>query len=96
MDETTQQLMNEINSLKEELAAFKQLYSVHQHNDIDGTNHLRKNIILDQDQGIIVGVGGMLSNSSATGSVDDVYNLYTAIGPDSNSLSLGNTSLNMQ
>lgn len=52
---TNEQILAELRKVQQELQAFKNEYSIHQHNDVDGTNHLRKNIVLDQDQSVVVG-----------------------------------------
>ncbi len=52
---TNQQLQTQLFNLQQEFESFKQKYTVHQHDDVDGTYHLRKNIILDQDQSMVVG-----------------------------------------
>ncbi len=52
MDKNNQ---NEIEQLKKRLETLEKKYAVHQHNDIDGTNHLRKTYRLDADQAGIIG-----------------------------------------
>lgn len=54
---TNEELLNEINQLKQELNQFKYEYSKHQHSDIDGTNSLRKSFSLDNDQFGTIGLG---------------------------------------
>lgn len=53
---TNEELVNKINQLENELKQFKYDYSKHQHSNVDGTNLLRKNISLDSDQSLSVGL----------------------------------------
>lgn len=77
MEVTNQQLYKLIQNLQQEITDLKQGYSVHQHDDIDGTNHLRKNIVLDQDQSVVV---GCLQAITATGfNPTDGVNFFGAI-----------------
>lgn len=55
MAKTIEQLEKELEKLKGELKTFKQSYSIHQHNNSDGTKQLRKTLFLDQDQVYTVG-----------------------------------------
>lgn len=55
MPESNEQLLRRIEKLENELKQFKQQYAIHQHANTDGTNRLRKNIVLDQDQTYTVG-----------------------------------------
>lgn len=48
-------LLNRIGTLENRLRDLERRYSLHQHNDVDGTNHLRKNFFLDADQAGIIG-----------------------------------------
>jgi hypothetical protein len=48
-------LEQKINSLEQKLKTLEEKYAVHQHNDTDGTLHLRKNFFLDYDQAGIIG-----------------------------------------
>lgn len=50
-------LENRIRELESKIKTLEGKYAVHQHNDIDGTNQLRKSIKLDADQAAIVGDG---------------------------------------
>lgn len=50
-----QNLENRIAQLEQKLKTLEAKYAVHQHNDTDGTNHLRKNFFLDADQAGIIG-----------------------------------------
>lgn len=58
---TNEELVNEINQLKQELNKFKYEYSKHQHSDVDGTNSLRKSFNLDNDQFANIGLGSLAS-----------------------------------
>lgn len=58
---TNDELLNEINQLKQELNKFKYEYSKHQHSDVDGTNSLRKSFNLDNDQFANIGLGSLAS-----------------------------------
>lgn len=72
-----QDLQNQINQLKQELNQLKQSYSVHQHDNVDGTNYLRKNIVLDFDQSMVV---GCMQCITATGfNATDGMNYFGAI-----------------
>lgn len=55
MDESN--LQQRMNQLEQRLATFENKYATHQHSNTDGTNYLRKNIVLDADQAITVGDG---------------------------------------
>ena len=57
---TNEELVNKINQLENELKQFKYDYSKHQHSNVDGTNLLRKNISLDGDQSLNVGLQQMV------------------------------------
>ena len=96
MTDNTLQLAQEIQDLRQEIELLKSRYAVHQHDDVDGTNHLRKNIVLDKDQSIVIGTGGIVTDSNATGSVSDIYNFYTTVGPDTGPTIFGNQSPNLQ
>lgn len=77
MPKTTEQLERELATLKQEFDTFKNQYRDHQHNDVDGTYHLRKNIVLDQDQSMVV---GCLQAITATGyNPTDGVNFFGAI-----------------
>lgn len=56
---TNDELLNEINKLKQELDKLKYEYSKHQHSDVDGTNSLRKSLNLDLDQTAQIGLGSI-------------------------------------
>lgn len=56
---TNDELLNEINKLKQELDKLKYEYSKHQHSDVDGTNSLRKSFNLDLDQTAQIGLGSI-------------------------------------
>lgn len=58
---TNEELLNEINQLKQELNKFKYEYSKHQHSDVDGTTSLRKSFNLDNDQFANIGLGTIAS-----------------------------------
>ena len=74
---TNQQLYKLVTDLQREVSDLKQKYSVHQHDDVDGTNHLRKNIVLDQDQSLVV---GCFQAITATGyNPTDGVNFFSAI-----------------
>jgi len=50
-------LENRIAQLEQKLKTLEAKYAVHQHNDVDGTNHLRKSFRLDADQSGTIGDG---------------------------------------
>ena len=54
MDKNLEKRMTE---LENRLKTFEGKYAIHQHSNTDGTNYLRKNIVLDADQCIVVGDG---------------------------------------
>lgn len=52
-----QNLQQMVSDLKQRLETLEQKYAVHQHDNIDGTNVLRKSINLNRDQSLTVGLG---------------------------------------
>lgn len=96
MPKTTEQLEAEISQLKRDFEAFKDQYRNHQHNDVDGTYHLRKNIVLDQDQGMAVGVGTLISESNTNSVAEGTkYALHFSAGKDT-SIGLARNTINAQ
>lgn len=91
-----QDLQQQVNDLKNELEAVKRVLSMHQHNDQDGTNMLRKNIMLDQDQWISVGCSQQISSQNITGSVNDFYGTSISVGSDTQTEGFTNKSDNLQ
>jgi hypothetical protein len=61
-----EQLQRKIQELENKLQTLEVNYAKHQHDSLDGTNTLRKNIKLDQDQYLQVGLGGQ-----GTGSINN-------------------------
>ncbi len=80
MDKETQ---NEIAQIRERLIKLEQKYAVHQHNDIDGTNHLRKTFQLDQDQFGVIGLGTLGSTSSRLNTTAEQLQFSTNVGKES-------------
>jgi len=78
MPKTIEQLEQELTQLKTDFEQFQNVqYRNHQHNDVDGTYHLRKNIVLDQDQSMVV---GCLQAITATGyNTTDGVNYFGAL-----------------
>lgn len=73
----------ELLQLEQRIERLEQKYAIHQHNDVDGTNHLRKNIILDRDQYIAVGSSQIItSGPTSQGTADEVYSFSVSNGPD--------------
>lgn len=94
---SNEQLVQMVQQLQQELQQFKQLFAVHQHDDIDGTNHLRKNIILDQNQGMCVGVGSMLGQAFFAQSAAPRYIFTISDGEDNGTPpTYNNKSINAQ
>ena len=90
-----QRLTQKMQMLEQELTETKRLLADHQHDDVDGTKVLRKNINLDVDQGINIGVGGLLSGRSYVGASGDIFSLGIDVGED-RQISIVNQSRNAQ
>lgn len=93
MPKTPEQLERELATLKQDFESFKNKYRDHQHNDVDGTYHLRKNIVLDQDQSLVVGCFQAITATgynptdgvnffSALVNGEDMRNAYVAESPN--------------
>lgn len=89
-------LENRIAQLENELKEFKRKYAVHNHSNIDGTNILRKNIMLDRDQWLAIGPGEFITSSSNIGQTSEVDDLAASVGPDSPLSGFLQKSRNMQ
>lgn len=55
MAKTVEQLEKELQALSQKFEKLANNYAIHQHDNLDGTNYLRKNMVLDQDQTYTVG-----------------------------------------
>ncbi len=87
---------NRIAQLEEKLKTLERKFAVHQHNNVDGTNILRKNIMLDKDQWISVGAMQQLGDQSITGVVSDQYVYAMSVGSDQLTTGFTNKSSNLQ
>lgn len=77
MDKNT----NKIEQLESRLKKLEESYAIHQHNNIDGTNMLRKNIMLDADQFLGIGQTQQLGARRING-VSDAYAYAISTGED--------------
>lgn len=78
-----EELIKKINTLEQELNLIKTKLANHQHDQHDGTSVLRKSIILDNDQFIQVGNGGMMSAPVVNlGTTNEQYQFSLATGRD--------------
>lgn len=77
-------LQRRIDSLEQKLKTLEQKYSIHQHNNTDGTNMLRKNIMLDRDQWLAVGTAQVITQQPKfLGTAEERHLLSISCGPDS-------------
>lgn len=82
---TNEELVNKINQLENELKQFKYDYSKHQHSNVDGTNLLRKNISLDGDQSLSVGLQQMVQvPTTDVGTSGEAIGFATSLSKDDN------------
>lgn len=78
---TLETLQKQVDDLTALVGQFKKDYSIHQHNNVDGTNNLRKTITLDQDQVFVTG-SLMIGSSQGFNAVNGRnYFGVTAVGP---------------
>jgi hypothetical protein len=87
---------NRIVQLEQKLKTLESKYAVHQHNDTDGTNHLRKNIVLDADQSIAIGPSQQITSTQNRGQSSELNAYVASVGPDSVTSGFVNKSKNMQ
>lgn len=80
MEQETKQLLNDVNNLKSELETLKRNFAKHQHDDIDGTQKLRKKISIDVDQVSAIGVSNHGSAIRYSGATADVFLYVIAVG----------------
>lgn len=82
MAKTVEQLEKELTELKQAFESFKQNeYATHQHANTDGTNYLRKNIVLDADQTYVVGTVKLGSETGFNPTNGSQYFAILATGP---------------
>lgn len=87
---------NKIKQLEERISKLEYSLKTHQHTLADGTSYLRKNIVLDADQGITIGNTSYESYKSDYNGTDDVFRQYLSVGPDTQKVGLVNYTNNMQ
>jgi len=91
-----QELKKRIEKLENDLKEFKNKYAVHQHNNTDGTNILRKNIMLDKDQWISIGEAQHIIDRRIAGATNDQYQYFVSVGADTQTTGFTHKSQNMQ
>ena len=78
-----QDLEKKILELENKLVTLEANYAKHQHDGLDGTNTLRKNIKLDQDQYLQVGLGGQGTGQVTNlGATNEQLQYAVSIGKD--------------
>lgn len=83
MEQELEQLKRTIRELTQQVNTLKTNYEKHQHDSLDGTNTLRKNIKLDNDQWLQVGLGGQATGDIINlGAVNEQYQYAISIGKD--------------
>lgn len=86
----------EIRDLAQRVKVLENMLSNHQHNDVDGTKTLRKNIQLDRDQWVAVGPLQQITNTSLTGTSAETFTYSMSLGGDNQTTGFTNKSINMQ
>jgi len=85
------------NDLKLRIEALERKLAVHQHDNVDGTNMLRKMISLDRDQQLTVGLASHLSTIiDRDGTATDQLFYAISVGEESNTTGFVNKSSDMQ
>lgn len=87
---------NRIQKIEDDLKQFKHDYSLHMHTQADGTPILKKNIILDRDQSLIVGVAQAITATKLDGSATEEYAYALSVGGDTQTTGFVYKSVNMQ
>lgn len=85
-----------IQNLENELRALKDQFLSHQHDGVDGTNKLRKDLILDKDQFLTIGNTQQGSNLTGNGTSAETHYHILGIGADTQNSGFVNKSVNMQ
>jgi hypothetical protein len=90
-----QDLINKISKLENDLNSLKSLFYRHQHDGVDGTNTLRKKLILDQDQFLTIGTSQQGTITGGTAGTE-TYNYILGVGTETQSSGFVNKSPNLQ
>lgn len=91
---TNEQLQNKINELEQKIKTLEANYAKHQHDGLDGTNRLRKNIVLDKDQSLVVGLANLMTIDD--GVVSRQMDSALSVGPDNTQTGVVNKADIMQ
>jgi hypothetical protein len=84
-------LQNKIYELEQRLSKFEKDFAKHQHDNLDGTKTLRKNIELDVDQHLQVGLASQMTLPiSGQGTTSEQITYSLAVGADKNGKGISN------
>lgn len=90
-------LEQRVRELEQRLETFERKYTIHQHDGVDGTGTLHKNIRLDRDQWLSVGpMQNITQTTQKKASVDEFYINTISVGSDDPTVGFTNKSNNMQ
>lgn len=87
---------NKIKQLEERIYKLEYSLKTHQHTLADGTSYLRKSLVLDADQNIVIGNTQYESRKANYNGTDDVFYQFMTAGPDTGQVGLVNYSNNIQ
>lgn len=85
-----------IQNLENEVKSLKDLFYRHQHDGVDGTNKLRKDIVLDKDQFLTIGNTQQGSSIGQIGTSAEFHRHILVAGTDTQTSGFVNKSVNAQ